>query len=121
MIYPPAIELLEIGEQRKSFSIFLALSSTITPNAPKVVEIEVTARIPTISQLSIRNFVPSILIPETLSKLFTSWLPRKNAYKPITIKTASKEKNTELLSLKKSFKFLLANRIILLSPFLLLQ
>ena len=52
---------------------------------------------------------------------FAGWLPRKNAYKPITIKTASTEKNTELLSLKKSFKFLLANRIILLSPFLLLQ
>ena len=79
------------------------------PNAPMVVVIAVTASIPPIIQLFIRN---AGLGNSAISEEKTS--PKNSTYSPIIINTASREKNTEDLSLKNSFMFLFAIVIILL-------
>ncbi|MNE76204.1 hypothetical protein D3C80_1724300 [compost metagenome] len=105
--YPPAMLRLLTGEELKSLIIFFSRSLTSVPKAPMVVVTDVTANSPAIIQLSIRK---RIFAMSLYSLVHTS--PKNKAYRPIIINTASNEKNTVLLSLKKRRRFRLANPII---------
>ena len=88
-----------MGDTVKSLTIFFARSSTMMPNAPSVDVMEITARIPAMIQLFIRKSIPST---SSMPPVIVS--PRNTAYSAMMINTASREKNTELLSLKNTFK-----------------
>ena len=108
-IYPAASCDLLTGAAEKSLDIFFDLSSTIAPYAPMVVVTVVTANTPAIIQLSIVKRAPSVT---KLSRFLTINVSQKQNIKRYYYKTPRREKNTEVLSLKYSFRLRLIRFVI---------
>ncbi|BAQ10985.1 hypothetical protein OXB_2514 [Bacillus sp. OxB-1] len=94
-IYPPTIPVRDMGDEKKSLSILVALSFTRVPNAPSVVVTDVTARIPAINHAFNRFFFDG-----KSGKLSDVMSAKKSTYKAIRMKTDSIEKKTVVLSRK---------------------